>query len=117
MRYFIGNVRDSNLLYRAFKGVDVVIHAAALKKVSSAEYNPLEVINTNIMGMANVINAAINCGVKKVVTLSIHKATDPVDLNDATKICADILCTDAGVYGTGRDTIFSVVRYGNVIGF
>lgn len=116
MRYFIGDVRDKERLYRAFKGVDIVVHAAALKQVPTAEYNPLEVIKTNVMGMANVIDAAIDCGVKKVMALSTDKAANPVNLYGATKLCADKLCTAAGVYGREKSTVFSVVRYGNVMG-
>jgi len=116
MRYFIGDVRDKERLYRAFKGVDIVVHAAALKQVPTAEYNPLEVIKTNVMGMANVIDAAIDCKVKKVIALSTDKAANPVNLYGATKLCADKLCAAAGVYGREKSTIFSVVRYGNVMG-
>ena len=115
IQYFIGDVRDRNRLYHAFKGVDVVIHAATLKQVSNAEYNPIEVINTNIMGMANIIDAAIDCGVKKVVSRSADEATNPVNLYDATKICADMLCSSAGVNGTWPNTIFCVVRLGNMM--
>jgi UDP-N-acetylglucosamine 4,6-dehydratase len=96
--------------------MDVIIHAAALKQVPTAEYNPLEVIRTNVLGMANVIDAAIDCGVKKVMALSSDKAANPVNLYGATKLCADKLCTAAGVYGSGKETAFSVVRYGNVMG-
>ncbi|NQS97262.1 MAG: UDP-N-acetylglucosamine 4,6-dehydratase (inverting) [candidate division Zixibacteria bacterium] len=116
MRYFIGDVRDKDRLYRAFRGVDIVIHAAALKQVPTAEYNPLEVIKTNILGAANVIDAAIDRKVKRVIALSTDKAVNPINLYGATKLCADKLFTAAGVYGTGMDTIFSVVRYGNVLG-
>ncbi|OGP71639.1 MAG: UDP-N-acetylglucosamine 4,6-dehydratase (inverting) [Deltaproteobacteria bacterium RBG_13_58_19] len=116
LRYFIGDVRDKERVYRAFQGVDVVIHAAALKQVVTAEYNPLEVIKTNILGAANVIDAAIDTGVKKVIALSSDKAVNPVNLYGATKLCADKLFIAAGVYAGARETKFSVVRYGNVMG-
>jgi UDP-N-acetylglucosamine 4,6-dehydratase len=116
MRYFIGDVRDRERLYRAFRGVDIVIHAAALKQVPTAEYNPLEVIKTNILGASNIIDAAIDCGVKKVIALSSDKAVSPANLYGATKLCADKLFVSAGVYTGPKDTRFSVVRYGNVIG-
>lgn len=116
IRYFIGDVRDRDRLHRAFKGVDVVVHAAALKQVSTGEYNPLEVIKTNILGAANVIDAAIDCAVQKVVALSTDKAVSPINLYGATKLCADKLFAAAGVYAGGQSTRFSVVRYGNVIG-
>jgi UDP-N-acetylglucosamine 4,6-dehydratase len=116
LRYFIGDVRDSERLYRAFRGVDIVVHAAALKQVPTAEYNPLEVIKTNILGASNIIDAAIDCGVKKVIALSSDKAVSPVNLYGATKLCADKLFVSAGVYTGPKDTRFSVVRYGNVIG-
>ena len=116
MRYFIGDVRDRDRLYRAFRGVDIVIHAAALKQVPTAEYNPLEVIKTNILGASNLIDAAIDCGVKKVIALSSDKAVSPANLYGATKLCADKLFVSAGVYTGPKDTRFSVVRYGNVIG-
>jgi UDP-N-acetylglucosamine 4,6-dehydratase len=116
MRFFIGDIRDRERLYRAFRGVDIVIHAAALKQVPTAEYNPLEVIKTNILGASNIIDAAIDCGVKKVIALSSDKAVSPVNLYGATKLCADKLFVSAGVYTGPKDTRFSVVRYGNVIG-
>lgn len=116
LRYFIGDVRDKDRLHRAFQGVDVVVHTAALKQVPTAEYNPLEVIRTNILGAANVIDAAIDAGVKKVIALSTDKAVNPVNLYGATKLCADKLFIAAGVYAGAKDTKFSVVRYGNVIG-
>ncbi len=114
LRFFIGDVRDRERLYRALRGVDVVVHAAALKQVPTGEYNPLEVIKTNVLGASNVIDAAIDCGVKKVIALSTDKAVNPVNLYGATKLCSDKLFIAAGVYG--RDTRFSVVRYGNVVG-
>ena len=116
IRYFIGDIRDRERLYRAFRGVDIVIHAAALKQVPTAEYNPLEVIKTNILGASNLIDAAIDCGVKKVIALSSDKAVSPANLYGATKLCADKLFVSAGVYTGPKDTRFSVVRYGNVIG-
>jgi UDP-N-acetylglucosamine 4,6-dehydratase len=116
MRYFIGDIRDKERLYRAFRGVDIVVHAAALKQVPTAEYNPLEVIKTNILGASNIIDAAIDCGVKKVMALSSDKAVNPVNLYGATKLCADKLFVSAGVYTGPLDTHFAVVRYGNVIG-
>jgi len=116
MRYFIGDVRDLRRLERAFDGVDVVIHAAALKQVPAAEYNPIEPIKTNILGAVNVIDSAIDCGVEKVVALSTDKAVNPVNLYGATKLCADKLFISANAYAGARQTRFSVVRYGNVVG-
>jgi UDP-N-acetylglucosamine 4,6-dehydratase len=116
MRYFIGDVRDRERLYRAFRGVDIVIHAAALKQVPTAEYNPMEVIKTNILGASNIIDAAIDCGVRKVIALSTDKAVNPVNLYGATKLCADKLFVSAGAYTGQGDTRFAVVRYGNVLG-
>lgn len=116
IRYFIGDVRDKERLYRAFEGVDVVIHAAALKQVPACEYNPLEAIKTNIMGAANVIDAAIDCGVNRVIALSTDKAANPINLYGATKLCSDKLFTAANSYAGTRSTRFSVVRYGNVMG-
>ncbi len=116
MRYFIGDIRDRERLYRAFRGVDIVIHAAALKQVPTAEYNPLEVIKTNILGASNIIDAAIDCGVKKVIALSSDKAVSPANLYGATKLCADKLFVSACVYTGPKETRFSVVRYGNVLG-
>jgi UDP-N-acetylglucosamine 4,6-dehydratase/5-epimerase len=116
LRYFIGDVRDKDRLYRAFNGVDVVIHAAALKHVTVAEYNPLEAIKTNINGAANIIDAAIDCGVKQVVALSTDKAVNPINLYGATKLVSDKLFVSGNAYAGGTKTIFSVVRYGNVTG-
>jgi UDP-N-acetylglucosamine 4,6-dehydratase len=116
LRYFIGDIRDRNRLYRALQGVEVVIHAAALKQVPTAEYNPLEVILTNILGSANLIEAAIDCGVQKVIALSTDKAVNPINLYGATKLCAEKLFLAAEVYAGTRKTRFSVVRYGNVLG-
>lgn len=116
IRFFVGDVRDRERLYRAFDGVQVVIHAAALKQIPTAEYNPLEVIKTNILGAANVIDAAIDCGVERVVALSTDKAANPINLYGATKLCADKLFTAANVYSGSQRTLFGVVRYGNVVG-
>jgi UDP-N-acetylglucosamine 4,6-dehydratase len=116
IRYFIGDVRDKERLYRAFHNVDYVIHAAALKQVPTTEYNPFEAVKTNILGAQNVINVAIDQGVKKVIALSTDKAANPINLYGATKLCSDKLFIAGNSY-VGRDsTIFSVVRYGNVVG-
>jgi len=116
IRYFLGDVRDKERLSRAFYGVDYVIHAAALKQVPAAEYNPEEFIKTNILGGMNVIDAALMNGVKKVVALSTDKACNPINLYGATKLCADKLFVAANVYTGHGNTTFSVVRYGNVVG-
>ena len=117
IRYFIGDVRDKERLIRAFNSVDYVIHAAALKQVPAAEYNPGEAIKTNIMGAMNVIDAALFNNVKKVIALSTDKACNPVNLYGATKLCSDKLFVAANVYGGfDKDTRFSIVRYGNVLG-
>ncbi len=117
IRYFIGDVRDKDRLYRAFSEVDVVIHAAALKQVPAAEYNPFEAVKTNIIGAQNVIDAAIDRKVEKVIALSTDKAANPVNLYGATKLCSDKLFVAGNSYaGKGQNTRFSVVRYGNVIG-
>lgn len=116
MRYFIGDVRDKERMYRAFHNVDYVIHAAALKQVPAAEYNPFEAVKTNILGAQNVINVAIDQGVKMVIALSTDKAANPINLYGATKLCSDKLFIAGNSY-VGRDsTVFSVVRYGNVAG-
>ncbi|MDL2279357.1 UDP-N-acetylglucosamine 4,6-dehydratase (inverting) [Desulfovibrio sp. OttesenSCG-928-G11] len=115
MRYFIGDVRDKERLYRAFRGVDYIIHAAALKQVPAAEYNPTECIRTNIGGAENIVNVAADLGVKKVVALSTDKAVSPINLYGATKLCSDKLFVAANAY-TGSASVFSVVRYGNVMG-
>jgi UDP-N-acetylglucosamine 4,6-dehydratase len=116
IRYFIGDVRDKERLHRAFHRVDYVIHAAALKQVSAAEYNPFEAVKTNIIGAENVINVAIDQGVKKVTALSTDKAANPINLYGSTKLCSDKLFIAGNSY-VGRDhSIFSVVRYGNVVG-
>jgi UDP-N-acetylglucosamine 4,6-dehydratase len=118
IRYFIGDVRDKERLFRAFHGVDYVIHAAALKQVPAAEYNPFEAVKTNILGAQNVINVAIDQGVKKVIALSTDKAANPINLYGATKLCSDKLFIAGNSYvGSGSDrTLFCVVRYGNVAG-
>lgn len=116
MRYFIGDVRDGSRLKRACEGVDYIVHAAALKHVPIAEYNPMECINTNIIGAENVINAALDCGVKRVVALSTDKAAAPINLYGATKLCSDKLFIAANNMKGPRDLTFSVVRYGNVMG-
>ena len=116
MRYFIGNVRDKDRLLQAMDGVDYVIHAAALKHVPAAEYNPMECIKTNIHGAENVIQAAIECGVEKVIALSTDKAANPVNLYGATKLASDKLFVAANNMKGSRSIMFSVVRYGNVVG-
>ena len=116
MRYFIGDVRDRERLTQAMNGVDFVIHAAALKQVPAAEYNPMECIKTNINGAENVINAALANNVKKVIALSTDKAANPVNLYGATKLCSDKLFVAANNMSGGYRTLFSVVRYGNVVG-
>jgi UDP-N-acetylglucosamine 4,6-dehydratase/5-epimerase len=116
MRYFIGDVRDSDRLKQAMDGIDYVIHAAALKQVPTAEYNPMECVKTNIHGAENVINAALACGVKKVVALSTDKAANPINLYGATKLASDKLFVAANNLAGKRPTRFAVVRYGNVVG-
>jgi len=117
MRYFLGDVRDKDRLERAFNEVNHVIHAAALKQVPAAEYNPTEFIKTNIIGAMNIIDATINCGVEKVIALSTDKATNPINLYGATKLCSDKLFVAANSYvGATQKPTFSVVRYGNVAG-
>ncbi len=117
IRFFLGDIRDKDRLLRAFHGVDVVVHAAALKQVPAAEYNPSEFVKTNVLGAMNIIDAAIACGVERVIALSTDKAVNPINLYGATKLCSDKLFVAGGVYvGTGEGTRFSVVRYGNVIG-
>jgi UDP-N-acetylglucosamine 4,6-dehydratase len=116
IRYFIGDVRDRERLYRAFDGVDIVVHAAALKQVPAAEYNPSEAVKTNVLGAMNVIDAAIDCNVKKVIALSTDKAANPINLYGATKLCSDKLFVAANNYSGHHDTRFSIVRYGNVVG-
>ncbi|MEW5790347.1 MAG: UDP-N-acetylglucosamine 4,6-dehydratase (inverting) [Pseudomonadota bacterium] len=116
MRYFIGDVRDGPRLKQAMKGIDYVIHAAALKQVPAAEYNPMECIKTNVHGAENVINAALECGVEKVIALSTDKAANPVNLYGATKLASDKLFVAANNITGGSRTRFAVVRYGNVVG-
>lgn len=116
LRFFIGDVRDKDRLYRAFNGVDYVIHAAAMKQVPACEYNPFEAVKTNIHGAKNVIDACIDCGVKKCVALSTDKAVNPINLYGGTKLVSDKLFISANAYSGAEGTVFSVVRYGNVAG-
>ncbi len=116
MRYFLGDVRDIDRLRRAFNDVDVVVHAAALKQVPACEYNPFEAVLTNIMGAKNVIDAAIDCGVKKVFAISTDKAVNPVNLYGATKLCAEKLFVNGNAYGGLSGPKFACSRYGNVVG-
>lgn len=116
LRYFIGDVRDLMRVHRALQGVDVVVHAAALKQVPACEYNPIEAIMTNIMGARNVIEAALDAGVKRVMMISTDKAVSPINLYGATKLAAEKLLVQSNAYAGGRQTRFSCVRYGNVIG-
>ena len=116
LRYFIGDVRDLERLRRAFDGVDIVIHAAALKQVPACEYNPMEAIKTNILGSSNVIDAALDTDVSRVIALSTDKAVNPINLYGATKLAAEKLFVQSNAYAGGRNTRFSCVRYGNVVG-
>ena len=116
LRYFIGDVRDLPRLTRAMKDVTTVVHAAALKQVPACEYNPMEAIKTNILGSSNVIDAALEAGVKRVLALSTDKAVSPINLYGATKLAAEKLVVQSNAYAGGRDTRFSCVRYGNVVG-
>lgn len=116
IRYFIGDVRDKERLLRAFDGVDYVIHAAAMKQVPAAEYNPFEAVKTNVLGAENVVSAAIDAGVKKVVAISTDKAVSPVNLYGATKLVMEKIMIGGNAYVGARETCFSVVRYGNVVG-
>ncbi len=116
LRYFIGDVRDAERLRRAMHGVDIVVHAAALKQVPACEYNPMEAIKTNIMGTSNVIEAALDAGVKKVMALSTDKAVNPVNLYGATKLAAEKLVVQSNAYAAGTSTRYACVRYGNVVG-
>ncbi|MBV8756657.1 MAG: UDP-N-acetylglucosamine 4,6-dehydratase (inverting) [Deltaproteobacteria bacterium] len=116
LRYFLGDVRDEARLHRAFEGIDVVVHAAALKQVPAAEYNPFEAIKTNVIGAENIINAAIDHGVERIIALSTDKAANPINTYGATKLCSDKLFIAGNVYAGARPTRFSVVRYGNVVG-
>jgi len=116
LRYFIGDVRDVDRLRRAMHGVDIVIHAAALKQVPACEYNPMEAIKTNILGSSNVVEAALDMGVQKVMALSTDKAVNPVNLYGTTKLAAEKLFVQSNAYAAGTSTRFSCVRYGNVVG-
>ena len=116
LRFFLGDIRDRDRLKRAFEGVDVVIHAAALKQVPACEYNPMEAIKTNILGSGNVVDAALDSGVKKVLALSTDKAVNPVNLYGATKLAAEKLIVQSNVYAANKVTRMSCVRYGNVVG-
>lgn len=114
IRFFLGDVRDKDRLYRALEGVDCVVHAAALKQVPALEYNPLEAVKTNVLGADNIVDAALDCGVQKVIALSTDKAVNPINLYGATKLVAEKIFIDANAYG-GNRVKFSVVRYGNVM--
>jgi len=116
LRYFIGDVRDYERLRRAFDGVDYVVHAAALKQVPACEYNPMEAVKTNILGSSNVIDAALDAKVEKVIALSTDKAVNPINLYGATKLAAEKLFVQSNAYAGGKKTRFSCVRYGNVVG-
>ena len=116
LRYFIGDIRDKERLLRAFDGVDIVVHAAALKQVVACEYNPMEAIKTNILGSSNVVDAALDAGVEKVIALSTDKAVNPVNLYGATKLAAEKLLIQSNAYAGGKPTRISCVRYGNVVG-
>ncbi len=116
LRYFIGDVRDVDRLKRAFAGITTVIHAAALKQVPACEYNPFEAVQTNIMGGRNVIDAAIDVGVRRILALSTDKAVNPINLYGATKLCAEKMFVQANAYAGSQDTRFSCARYGNVVG-
>ena len=116
LRFFLGDVRDRDRLVRALDGIDTVVHAAALKQVPAAEYNPIEFINTNVLGSENIVQACLDTGVKRVVALSTDKAAAPINLYGATKLCSDKLFIAANNIKGSRDLSFSVVRYGNVMG-
>jgi UDP-N-acetylglucosamine 4,6-dehydratase len=116
LRYFIGDVRDRERLHRAVQGVNVIVHAAALKQVPSCEYNPFEAVKTNILGAANIIDVAIDAGVRKVIALSTDKAVSPINLYGATKLVAEKLFVQGNAYAGAGGTRFSCVRYGNVVG-
>lgn len=115
IRYFLGDIRDKDRLFRAFEGVDYVIHAAALKQVPALEYNPTEAVKTNVVGADNIVDAAIDAGVKKVIALSTDKAVNPINLYGATKLVAEKIFVAANAYAGGR-VKFAMVRYGNVVG-
>jgi UDP-N-acetylglucosamine 4,6-dehydratase len=116
LRYFIGDIRDAARLRRAFEGVDFVVHAAALKQVPACEYNPMEAVKTNILGSSNVIDAALDAGVERVIALSTDKAVNPINLYGATKLAAEKLFVQSNAYAGGRKSRFACVRYGNVVG-
>ncbi len=116
LRYFLGDVRDADRLNRAMHNIDIVVHAAALKQVPAIEYNPFEAVKTNILGAENLINAAIDNKVKKVIALSSDKAVNPINMYGATKLCADKIFVSGNSYSGAAKTFFSIVRYGNVIG-
>jgi UDP-N-acetylglucosamine 4,6-dehydratase len=116
IRYFVGDVRDRERLQRAFSGVDIVVHAAALKQVPACEYNPFEAVLTNVLGAKNVIDAAIDCGVKRVMAISTDKAVNPINLYGATKLCAEKLFVQGNSYSGEGGPRFSCGRYGNVVG-
>jgi len=116
LRYFIGDVRDYPRLKRAFEGVDFVVHAAALKQVPACEYNPMEAVKTNVLGSSNVIDAALDTGVERVIALSTDKAVNPINLYGATKLAAEKLFVQSNAYAAGKKARFSCVRYGNVVG-
>ena len=116
LRYFIGDVRDLDRLHRAMKGVSIVVHAAALKQVPACEYNPFEAVKTNVLGAENIVDAAIDSGVEKVLALSTDKAVNPVNLYGATKLVAEKLFVQGNAYAGGAGTRFSCTRYGNVVG-
>jgi UDP-N-acetylglucosamine 4,6-dehydratase len=116
LRFFIGDIRDEARLERALDGIDTIVHAAALKQIVAAEYNPIECIKTNVLGAENIINAAMNTGVRRVIALSTDKAVNPVNLYGATKLCSDRLFVAANNFSRRDRTRFSVVRYGNVLG-
>ena len=115
LRYFLGDVRDASRLDRALSGVTIVVHAAALKQVPACEYNPFEAIQTNIIGGRNVIDAAIDRGVRRILALSTDKAVNPINLYGATKLCAEKMFVQANSYAGAQDTRFSCARYGNVV--
>ena len=114
IRFFLGDIRDKDRLKTAFEGVDIIIHAAALKQVTAAEYNPFEFVNTNIIGAQNIVDAAITCNVKNVIALSTDKAASPINLYGATKLCSDKIFSAANNIIGGKKIKFSIVRYGNV---
>jgi len=116
LRYFIGDIRNRSRLTRAAKGADLIVHAAAMKQVPACEYNPFEAVQTNVLGAQHVVDAAIDCGVEKVVALSTDKAVNPVNVYGATKLCEEKIIVQGNAYAAGATTSLSCVRYGNVIG-